>query len=133
MHIAGAPPPGAAAQLLAGAVTSCVPGTWGCREVSAGDGQGWALGRRAAGAGRVRGGAHKPAVGRRARLARAYPAPRRARAPRGPSRRPEAGVGLGRSFGTRSAGLWGSARARRLRAPWATGHQMRRHDDWAEV
>lgn len=65
-----------------------------------------------------------PPWGGGARLAR-VPALRSSGAPRGPSRAPEVGAGLGRGCGTRSASLWGSARTRRLRGPWAKGPLMR--------
>lgn len=131
---AGAPPPRATAQPPARAARSCVQGTWGRREVSAG--QRAELGTRLQGHRRHRGprGRARASPGAAVRGGRGCPPCRSARAPRGPRRRPEVGAGLGRGCWTGSAGPWGSAGTRRRRGPLATGPQMwGGHDDWAEV
>lgn len=91
---AGAPPPGATAQPPARAARSCVQGTWGRREVSAG--QRAELGTRRPGHRRHRGprGRARASPGAAVRGRRGCPPCRSARAPRGPRRRPEVGAGL---------------------------------------
>lgn len=103
---AGAPPPGATAQPLAGAARSCVRGTWARREVSAGRRAGPGRGGRAVAPEGSAGSRPSWPWGGGARPAR-VPAQRSARAPRGPSKRPEAGAGLGQGRRTGSADPWG--------------------------
>lgn len=67
---AGAPPPGATAQPLAGAARSCVLGTWGRREVSAGQRAGPGSRQPGGRCQRGRGIAPEHALGRRCAAAR---------------------------------------------------------------